>query len=184
LFFNLLVWPLAFDCLIDDFRKNLGDLVLVGGQAFGVADEISRGCNCGVMDNRFPSIVLVGIHGAKLALGRISTCRVPFGCGSSFSVADQEGRLETIRVQELATTFPCTAKMAGVTPWDALRLDELASSARPSHGEIVTAKFFLAVWNPGEDWKSGRFDIMEALSVWDDNHRNALLAWAKAPWLA
>lgn len=72
----------------------------------------------------------------------------------------------------------------GIRPWEALRLDGWAATRQPSHGEVVTAQFVLAVWNPDEVWKCGRFDLMEALAVWDLAHRAAFLNWAANPWWA
>ena len=34
---------------------------------------------------------------------------------------------------------------------------------------------------PPDDWP-GRFDLMEAVRIWDDDHRRVFLAWAEAPW--
>jgi hypothetical protein len=85
-------------------------------------------------------------------------------------------------ILRLARSFPSMrALYDGNRPWDAIKLDEWAAGS-PSHGEIVTAQFLLAVWNPDHEWKSGRFDLMEALSIWDSSHHEAFLEWAKAPW--
>ena len=48
----------------------------------------------------------------------------------------------------------------------------------------LAVKFLLATWNPNEQWESGRFDVMEALGVWDAEHHRAFLEWAVAPWWA
>jgi hypothetical protein len=50
-------------------------------------------------------------------------------------------------------------------------LDDWAASGVPSHGEVCTARFVLAVWDPSGEWHSGHFDVMEALGVWDTAHR-------------
>jgi len=63
-------------------------------------------------------------------------------------------------------------------------LDVWAASGVPSHGELCTARFVLAVWDPSGDWRSGRFDVMEALGVWDLAHRQVFLKWAADPWWA
>ena len=81
-----------------------------------------------------------------------------------------------------ARTFPCLAKAAGVTPWDANTLDQWATDTPLSHGELVAARFLLALWDSATDWRCGRFDVMEALRVWDDRHRAAFLACAGDPW--
>jgi hypothetical protein len=71
---------------------------------------------------------------------------------------------------------------AGVKPWDANALDRWAADTPVSHGELVTAQFLLAVWDPVSAWQDGRFDLMEAVRVWDDRHWAAFLAWAGDPW--
>lgn len=92
------------------------------------------------------------------------------------------------RMTRLARTFPCMRRKSGVmedlTWWNAETVDAWAASGGASHGERITAQFLLAVWNPDGDWESGKFDLMEALPLWDDGHREAFLTWAKAPWWA
>lgn len=82
----------------------------------------------------------------------------------------------------LTRTFPSTKKAAGVDPWSADALDRWAADTPLSPGELVTARFLLAVWDPGYPWWCGRFDLMEALRVWDESHHTAFLAWARHPW--
>jgi hypothetical protein len=89
-----------------------------------------------------------------------------------------------LRIRLLAQSFPGLWNAPGVLPWNAQALDEWAASGKPSHGERCAAQLVLAVWNPDERWKSGRFDVMDALSVWDRPHRKAFLTWAAAPWWA
>jgi hypothetical protein len=91
---------------------------------------------------------------------------------------------ENQEIEQLAATCKCLIDKPGVSPWDATSLDSWASSGIPSHGELVTARFLLAVWNPNENWTSGRFDVMDALSVWDESHREMFLDWAADPWWA
>ena len=82
----------------------------------------------------------------------------------------------------LARSFPSVAKATGIDPWDANALDRWMAETPLSHGEVSTARFLLAVWDPANAWRCGRFELMEAVRVWDDRHRAAFLAWAKAPW--
>lgn len=86
------------------------------------------------------------------------------------------------RMERLVEAFPAAAKAAGGAPWDAEALDQWAAETPCSHGELVTARFLLAVWDPARSWGCGQFDVMEALRVWDDRHHAAFLAWAVAPW--
>ncbi len=89
---------------------------------------------------------------------------------------------QATKMAVFARTFPCLTKAAGVKPWDANTLDQWALDALVSHGELVTAQFLLAVWDPANTWRCGRFDVMEALRVWDTAHLAAFLAWANDPW--
>jgi hypothetical protein len=84
----------------------------------------------------------------------------------------------------LAQTFPCLRNAPGIDPWDVNKLDEWASTPWPSHVEKCAAQFVLAVWNPDFKWKCGKFDIMEAMKVWDSATYNAYLVWAADPWSA
>lgn len=84
---------------------------------------------------------------------------------------------------------------AGVEPWDVSRFMVWACSGL-SHGEGCAARFVLSVWNPETDWVKQarlegialrrasslkRFDVHEAMGVWDRKNRAAFLAWAKEP---
>ena len=90
------------------------------------------------------------------------------------------------RIVELALTFPSLRRWAltEVRPWEANRFDAWAAESALSHGEKVSARFVLAVWDPKAEWRSGRFNLMEALRIWDPEHRAAYLAWASDPWWA
>ena len=82
------------------------------------------------------------------------------------------------RFQNLVDRFGL--KKSGAKPFDAELLD--ANYAGASHGEKVSIAFLLNVWNPGHEWKSGKFDVMDALSVWESSQRNAFCDWAMNPW--
>jgi len=86
------------------------------------------------------------------------------------------------KMTEFARTFPSMSKAAGVELWDANALDRWAAETPISEGELVTARFLLAVWDPNHEWRCGRFDLMKALKVWDERHRAAFLAWVEVPW--
>ena len=92
------------------------------------------------------------------------------------------------RMAILAQTFPCMRGKVGVMdalpPWDAAAVDAWAAPGRPSHGERVTAQFLLAVWSPDHPWLCGKFDLMEAVRVWDHAHHDSFLKWASNPWWA
>ena len=85
------------------------------------------------------------------------------------------------RMTKLAESFPCLRDAPGILPWDAVKLDRWAAAVA-SHGERVTASFVLAVWDSSTEWEAGRFDLMEALNVWPESHREPFLKWAAEPW--
>jgi hypothetical protein len=86
------------------------------------------------------------------------------------------------KMSAFAQTFPSMEKVPGVKLWDANTIDRWAKSPTASHGGLVTARFLLAVWDPEHAWSCGRFELMEALRVWDERHRAAFLNWASNPW--
>ncbi|MFO0888251.1 MAG: hypothetical protein U0790_03785 [Isosphaeraceae bacterium] len=96
-------------------------------------------------------------------------------------IPKSEGAALGARMAAFALTFPSMRYASGVKPWDAERLDAWADGSR-SHGELVTARFLLTVWDPATDWKCGRFDLMDALRVWDPTHHAVFLRWAREPW--
>jgi hypothetical protein len=93
----------------------------------------------------------------------------------------EEEKALRARMTKFAQTFPSMRYALGVKPWDALELDTWGNGPC-SHGERVTAQFLLNVWDPSTEWKCGRFDLMEALRIWDEAHHKAFLQWATDPW--
>jgi hypothetical protein len=96
------------------------------------------------------------------------------------TMTEAEVRLRQ-KMTAFAQTFPTMRYASGVEPWDALKLDTWGNGPR-SHGERVAAQFLLNVWDQSTDWKSGRFDLMEALRIWDTEHHRAFLNWVSDPW--
>lgn len=82
----------------------------------------------------------------------------------------------------LARSFPGMELAAGVDCWDAEALDDWAADANLPDRELATVRFLLAVSDPRRPWRSGRFDLMEAMASWGEGHRAAFLAWAGDPW--
>lgn len=82
----------------------------------------------------------------------------------------------TARIINLARSFHAIADLKAIEHWDANELDQWALTA--SHGEKLAAQFVLAVWNQWEEWKCGRFDVIEAFGVWDAEHWAAFRKWA------
>jgi hypothetical protein len=79
----------------------------------------------------------------------------------------------TGRMTAVARTFPCLREAPGTQRWDAPVLDGWAAEVPLAHGELMIARFVLAVWDPAGGWRCGPFDLMEALAVF--------LAWARDP---
>ncbi|MBX3468651.1 MAG: hypothetical protein KF878_17390 [Planctomycetes bacterium] len=84
----------------------------------------------------------------------------------------------------LAESFPTLRRAPGVRPFDSEALDAWASGPAPSSGAFHAAAFVLNVFNCRAPWAVGRFDVVAAMSAWDAAHRQAFLAWARAPWTA
>lgn len=89
----------------------------------------------------------------------------------------------TVFICALIRSFPCFADRIDVTPetWDTdILSDQLGVF---SSGERHAALFILCVWNPGYAESQGwKFDVLEAMGVWDLRHRAAFLNWAQNPY--
>ena len=95
----------------------------------------------------------------------------------------------------IAMLFPSLRLAPGLRPWNVDEFLRWATSGVLSHGEVLAAKFVLAVWNPSTDWEGfareeeileddehfARFDLFEAMKVWDPEHRDAALKWIERP---
>ncbi len=84
---------------------------------------------------------------------------------------------QTIRLLAL---YPALyEKTCGVVSADGFNAPRFKRATRAfSHGERCAADFILSVFNH-YDYK---FDVMEALSVWDAEYRKTFLQWASSPW--
>jgi hypothetical protein len=105
------------------------------------------------------------------------------------------GRIGVESMARLVALFPSLREAPGVNPWNTDEFLPWAVSGVLSHGEVLAAKFVLAVWNPTTDWEKAaqekklledgqhfaRFDLFEAMSVWDQEHVDAALAWIELP---
>lgn len=89
-------------------------------------------------------------------------------------------REEIEKIQGLAESFPSLRGNPYVRAWDPKALDEWAAGLA-STGEKLSAQFVLAVWNQFEEWKCGRFDVLDAYARWDEKHWDAFRAWACDP---
>jgi hypothetical protein len=100
----------------------------------------------------------------------------------SFEHEEREPVDYGLRMAALARSFHCLAEADGVLPWDPERFVRWMHSGAPGHGARCAGQFVLSVWNPYTDWSCGRFDLHEALGIWDSGHRAAFIAWVRSPW--
>ena len=98
------------------------------------------------------------------------------------------------RIAALAASFPSLVDKPGTRPWDALELLRWLCEGGGSSGGKKTARFVLGVWDPNNDWvevardneianpeQASRFELFEAMRVWDAPHVAAFVAWVQAP---
>jgi hypothetical protein len=87
------------------------------------------------------------------------------------------------RMSLLAESFPALRRWGstpGVRPWDPERLAR--ASGTMSHGEQCAARFVLGVWTGTGSFPGVQpFDFFEAMGVWDEEQRDACIAWMQAP---
>lgn len=122
------------------------------------------------------------------------------------SLAPSGGLTNRERMTGLARSFPTLARADGLEPFDPDKLDAWAMTGGPCHGGLLAARFVLTVWSgqaftfgqqhyikrrtPDDlyrvrvetPWRCGLFDVVDALSTWDAQHRAAFVAWALKPW--
>jgi hypothetical protein len=84
------------------------------------------------------------------------------------------------RMTTLAERFPSLRRGPGVAPWKPYLLDNWACAA--SSEERRAASFLLwVVWNPTGPWRVEPFNICDAWTEWDEDHRDAAMSWLQAP---
>ena len=106
------------------------------------------------------------------------------------------GDIDTRRAMTaLAKSFPKLREVDGVEPWDVDRFLAWLCGPAPSHGMLIAGRFVLGVWNSTTDWrevarelgldegadKLTRFDLFEAMNVWDEEHAAACRRWMEWP---
>ena len=97
-------------------------------------------------------------------------------------------------MSRLIQRFPTLRGADGIDPWDLDRFLAWARRGETSAGTSCAARFILSVWNRTYDWRSiadglgftgsdplDRFDIFEAIAVWDEEHVRAFRSWAELP---
>lgn len=95
------------------------------------------------------------------------------------------------QMAQLCWSFPTLRGVPGTDPWDQYLFARWASGPAPTHASRQAAAFVLAVWNGGTpddggwwnqgDYLAGRFDVVEAFSIWDRQHQAAFKHWCNAP---
>ena len=105
------------------------------------------------------------------------------------------GHIGPESMARLTSLFPSLREAPGANPWNVDQFLPWATSGVLSHGEVLAAKFVLSVWNPSTNWEKAaqeqqlleagetfsRFDLFEAMNVWDQEHIGAALAWIELP---
>lgn len=87
----------------------------------------------------------------------------------------------------LCKKFPTLADADGIDPWDVHRFMAWLNGPAPGSGASLAGRFVLTVWNRDTDWTEcglgppGRFNVVHAIGVWDDEHRAAFSEWVEAP---
>jgi hypothetical protein len=106
-----------------------------------------------------------------------------------------DGEVDTRRAMSvLARSFPTLRQADGVEPWDVDRFVAWLCGPAPSHGAMHAGRFVLGVWHATADWRQvarelrldsaealSRFDFVEAVRTWDDEHRAACARWMELP---
>ena len=98
------------------------------------------------------------------------------------------------QMSAMVRAFPSLAQAEGSEPWDVHAFLRWTETAPPSEAAMHAIRFVLEVWSPSTDWRTaaarfgikrvshlGPFRLVEAMSAWDDAHRDAFLAWCEAP---
>ena len=82
----------------------------------------------------------------------------------------------------LCRQFPTLRGAPGAEPFDAIALHAWARGGAGTSGNRHAVRFVLQVWDHGERWALGDFNLVAAFAAWDDDHRRVVLRWASAPW--
>jgi hypothetical protein len=82
----------------------------------------------------------------------------------------------------LALGFPSLRRAPGIEPWDAEALDRWAARPDRDPAARAAAQLVLGLVDSGRDWTCGRFDLREALAVWDCDHGCPFLSFLQHCW--
>lgn len=94
---------------------------------------------------------------------------------------EQWGTIGAESMERLAAMFPELVHLkAPIKPWDQTKLNAWARKCHSKAARYAVQFLLEVVWN-GNKWSCGRFNMREAWSHWDEEHRAAVLAWLEAP---
>jgi hypothetical protein len=80
----------------------------------------------------------------------------------------------------LAESFPSLREAMNGRPFDPQWMEAHVEESADA-GSRASAKFVLDVWNAHQPTRQARFDLIEAMRVWDNDHRNAFDEWVNGP---
>jgi hypothetical protein len=80
----------------------------------------------------------------------------------------------------LAESFPSLRQAMNGRPFDPDWMEHFAEGAMEGNSHWA-AMFVLDVWYSDRSVRAPRFNLIQAMRVWDDDHRNALDEWLMSP---
>lgn len=80
------------------------------------------------------------------------------------------------RLLSLATRFSSLKDAAGISPWDAKKLELWVQAQTDQQSGYHAGLLLLTIW--GES-SLGPFDIVSAIQIWDETEKKAFLSWFK-----
>ena len=91
-----------------------------------------------------------------------------------------------VRMEQLARSFPCLKDCPAITPWNGEKLqtwvEEQAQTLELPYEVVSTVSFLLYLWDPARAWRCTPFNVVDALFLWNQEHRDAFMKWAQDPW--
>ncbi|TXH58019.1 MAG: hypothetical protein E6Q97_03260 [Desulfurellales bacterium] len=90
------------------------------------------------------------------------------------------------KIVRLALSFPSLREASGLHPFEPRQFEEWVRLRIFGKDDIDkqalhAGRFIIQVSN-GQTWRSGPFEVVTAMLVWNDEHRSAFRAWCDSPW--
>ena len=85
-------------------------------------------------------------------------------------------------IARLAKKFPSLKEAEGVSPFNSEQLMAWALESTPRPHARHAVQFILSLWDMHKRWVVGPFNVVEAFSSWDEEHKAVFLEWAQEPW--